>query len=79
MIAKVSPDFFWQLNKSVAASGAVLVPGKEGDLVIWDNRAVMHSTTPYEPYAQHRRLLWQIIGKDTSASAASAMTAKAKL
>jgi hypothetical protein len=49
----------------------MLCAGEEGDLVIWDNRAVMHSTTPYEPYAEHRRLLWQIISKDTTATAAA--------
>mmetsp|Transcript_1841 Transcript_1841/g.2150 ORF Transcript_1841/g.2150 Transcript_1841/m.2150 type:complete len:128 (+) Transcript_1841:2-385(+) len=33
---------------------------QEGDLVVWDNRALMHSTTPYT-YAEHRRSLWQIV------------------
>jgi hypothetical protein len=54
----------------------MLCAGEEGDLVIWDNRAVMHSTTPYEPYAEHRRLLWQIISKDTTATAAALLAAE---
>lgn len=31
-----------------------------GDLVLWDNRAVLHSTTPYT-YGEHRRSLWQVV------------------
>ena len=42
-----------------------------GDLMVWDNRCMMHSTTPYT-YAAERRLMHRIIGLVPEAAAGRA-------
>ena len=39
-----------------------------GDLVLWDNRALMHSTTEYT-YSDRRRSLYQVVLKHAAAPA----------
>mmetsp|Transcript_4254 Transcript_4254/g.8502 ORF Transcript_4254/g.8502 Transcript_4254/m.8502 type:complete len:148 (+) Transcript_4254:3-446(+) len=74
-IAPVKLDHVVGMENDVVAGRSLieelLIPGTtdehvyahewvEGDLVFWDNRAVMHSTTPYT-YADHRRSMWQVV------------------
>ncbi len=47
------------VERIVAPEGVYRHKWKAGDVVVWDNRGLLHAATPYDQEA-HRRLVWRI-------------------